>query len=921
MENLKVYELAKQMGMETIGLMDKLREFKIPVKSHMADLNEELLGQIKLKFAEEKTKSAPKAAKGTKTKKAPAKVEVSKAIAAAPTAAIKSTKSAAKSMMITKPVTAARKPLPGAVAPISRTVIRRKAGAADELPLIEGEVQEQYANIISTPELYTETETPSASPSVTAASVSSPVVTGAGAAAPVAMAAAGATAPMIPVKRGVSQIISKIDLRTTMGNTQHRSGAGRPPFGSSGGPGMSTGVNGDRPQRPPMGVGSAPTPTGDEKFDREELGKLIKQEALVQAKKAAALLRETKIETFNAADFRKRELMFQPKKKKMLTGRMGLKTQITKPGAQKRKIKIQGGITALNLAQAMGMRTDQFLRKLTALGTEGAIASTLLDVDTATLIAHEQGYEIENRERSEEQMIEQSQVTTAESADMVPRPPVVTIMGHVDHGKTSLLDAIRSTNVTKGEAGGITQHIGAYCVEIDGKRITFLDTPGHEAFTAMRARGAKVTDIVVLVVASDDGIMPQTREAIAHAKAAGVPIIVAINKMDVPGANPQKVMQTLTEFELVPEEWGGTTIIAKVSALKKEGIKELLEMILLQAEILELKAQPNKQASGVVIEARLDRGRGTVATILIQDGTARLGDIIVAGTAYGRVRAMMNDKGQQMKTCPPGEPVEILGLNSVPNASDTFVAVADEATAREIAERRSIAHKLATGHPTMKMTLEDLFAKVQKSEVKELPIIIKTDVQGSAEAIKDMLNKIESEKVKVKILASAVGGVTESDVLLASASNAVIIGFNVRPEGGVNAVAEREGVEIKSYSIIYELLDDVKKAMSGMLAPTFVEKSLGRADVRNVFAVSKVGTIAGCSVTEGKLTRQSSVRLLRDSKIIFDGKLSSLKRFKDDAREVAAGYECGLGIENYNDIKVGDVIEAYVKEQVQTLLN
>jgi translation initiation factor IF-2 len=752
--------------------MDKLREFKIPVKSHMAELDSDLIGQIQTRFNEEKSKAeaSKKGVKATKTKKATVTKAVASGAAEGSAAAKPAVKSAVKSTVKPAAKPAVRKTKDdSALKATSRTVIRRKGGI-EETPAASTQPSagDGYATIISSPERATKIE--------------------------VAPETSSGTEPVVKPGRperqaGVAQVITKIDLRTTMGSAAPQASG----------------------QRPPMPGDESRGRTGDERFDREEMGKLIKQEALIQAKKAAALLRETKIETFNAADFKKRELMFQPKKKKALMGRMGLKTQITVPSAAKRKIKIQGGITVLALAQAMGMKTDGLIKKLLALGSE-VNSETVLDVETAQVLAAENNYEIDNRELSEAQLIEKSLDVKGVAVETRSRPPVVTVMGHVDHGKTSLLDAIRSARVAAGEAGGITQHIGAYCVEINGKRITFLDTPGHEAFTAMRARGAKVTDIVVLVVAADDGIMPQTREAINHAKAAGVPIIVAINKMDVPGANPQKVMQALTEFELVPEEWGGSTIVAKVSALKKEGIKELLEMILLQAEILELKAQPEKAASGSVVEARLERGRGAVATLLVQDGSVKYGDIIVAGTAYGRVRAMMDDEGKQVKICPPGEPVEILGLNGAPNAGDAFVSVADEATAREIVEKRIEKQKAGNAGTPMKMTLEDLFAKVQKSELKELPIVIKSDVQGSSEAIKDMLTKIESDKVKVKVLGAAVGGITESDVLLASASKAVVIGFNVRPEGGVAQIAAREGVEIKTYSIIYELLDDVKKS-------------------------------------------------------------------------------------------------------------
>jgi translation initiation factor IF-2 len=491
----------------------------------------------------------------------------------------------------------------------------------------------------------------------------------------------------------------------------------------------------------------------------------------------------------------------------------------------------------------------------------------------------------------------------------------------VDHGKTSLLDAIRKADVASGEAGGITQHIGAYQVKLEnGQLVTFIDTPGHAAFTAMRARGANVTDIVVLVVAADDGVMNQTIEAISHAKSAGVPIIVAVNKIDKPGAQPDRIKQQLTEYELVAEEWGGTTVFCPVSALKKTGIKELLEHILVQAEVMELKANVKRSGTGVVIESKMDRGRGIVATLLIKDGTVKLGQSICAGSTYGRVRAMFNDKGLPVKEAGPSEAVGLLGLNETPNAGDTFDVCESEEAAQSLAGHRKEAGSKATETPKAKVSLEELFAKVQTGDVKELPIVLKTDVTGSNEALKSMLEKASTDKVKIKIVHSAVGGVTESDVLLASSAKGLIIGFNVRPEPSAAALAKSQGVEIKAYSIIYEVIDDVKKAMEGLLAPTIVEKTLGHAAVRNTFSIPKVGMIAGCSVTDGKIHRTNMVRLIRDSRVIYDGKLSSLKRFKDDVKEVATGFECGIGIENYNDLKVGDVIEAYEKQQVAGIL-
>ncbi len=493
-------------------------------------------------------------------------------------------------------------------------------------------------------------------------------------------------------------------------------------------------------------------------------------------------------------------------------------------------------------------------------------------------------------------------------------------MGHVDHGKTSLLDAIRKAQVAAGEAGGITQHIGAYQVKHPKGLITFLDTPGHEAFTAMRARGASVTDIVILVVAADEGIRPQTIEAIHHAKAAEVPIIVAINKIDKPEADLERVKRQLAEHQLVPEEWGGDTIYAPVSAKALQGIEELLEMILLQAEVLELKANPKKMAKGVVIESRLDRGKGPVATVLIQEGTLHAGDSVIAGVHFGRVRAMHDDQGREIKEAGPSVPVEILGLPGVPNAGEVLDAVSEDGMAKVLAEHRENKEKQQKVLATSRASLEDLFKQVQEGETQELKLLLKGDVQGSVEAIRDALLKLPSDKVRVTLLHSGVGGITESDIMLASASNAIVIGFNVRPDNKALSIAEHEKVEVKVYNIIYNVLDDIKKAMEGLLAPTLKEKYLGRAEVRNTFNISKIGTIAGCFVVDGSLTRNAKVRLLRDSVIVYDGKLNSLKRFKDDAKEVQQGYECGMGLENFNDIKVGDIIEAYVVESIAAKL-
>jgi translation initiation factor IF-2 len=544
-----------------------------------------------------------------------------------------------------------------------------------------------------------------------------------------------------------------------------------------------------------------------------------------------------------------------------------------------------------------------------------ASINQVLDADTATLIASEFGYNIENVTFDAEAAVEVGHEAVSEE-HLQSRPPVITIMGHVDHGKTSLLDAIRETNVTAGEAGGITQHIGAYTVDVHGRRVTFLDTPGHEAFTAMRARGAKVTDIVVLVVAADDGVMPQTIEAINHARAANVPMVAAVNKIDKSEANLDRIKQGLADHGLVPEDWGGDTVCVPVSAKTREGLPHLLEMLLLQADLLELKANPDKPARGIIVEAKLDRGRGPVATVLVQEGTLRPGDPFVCGPNAGRVRAMIDDKGHKVSDADPSTPVEILGLSAVPEAGSSFVVVADEATARQVADHRLAKHREASLLKTAKVSLEDLYRQVQAGDTKELRIVIKADVQGSVEALADALTRLSTEEVRLNVLHASVGGITESDVMLASASNAVVIGFNVRPESKATTAAEREGVDVRLYTIIYDALNELRDAMEGLLEPTFREKVIGRAEVRDTFSIPSIGTIAGSFVTDGKVTRNSAARLVRDHVVVYTGKITSLRRFKDDAREVQSGYECGIGLDNFQDLKVGDTIEAYEMEQV-----
>ncbi len=616
---------------------------------------------------------------------------------------------------------------------------------------------------------------------------------------------------------------------------------------------------------------------------------------------------------------RDRRMSRVPRKKRAQPGKEQKKTEITTPKASKRVIRIAEMVTVGDLAKSMGVKAAEVVKKLMESGMMANV-NQMLDTDTATLMANEFGYNVENVSFDAESMIEEAHDASADEAT-VPRPPVVTIMGHVDHGKTSLLDAVRKTNVTAGEAGGITQHIGAYTVKVDGKQVTFLDTPGHEAFTAMRARGAKVTDIVVLVVAADDGVMPQTVEAINHSRAAEVPIIVAINKIDKPDSNLERIKQGLADHGLVPEDWGGDTTCVPVSALTGEGLPQLMEMLLLQAELLDLQANPDKLARGTIVEAKLDRGRGAVATVLVQEGTLKVGDPFVCGPSAGRIRAMIDDKGNKVKSAGPSTPVEILGIQAVPEAGSSFHVVADEATAKQVASHRSEKHREATLRKTSKVSLEDLYRRVQAGDTKELQVVIKADVQGSAEALSDALGGLSTEEVRLNPLHASVGGITESDVMLAAASNAVVIGFNVRPESKASTVAEQEGVDIRLYSVIYDALNEIRDAMEGMLEPTLREKVVGRAEVRDIFSIPGVGSIAGCYINDGKVRRNASARLVRDHVVVHDGKISSLRRFKEDAREVSSGYECGIGLDNFNDVKAGDVIEVYEMEEVARRLS
>ncbi|WP_297445604.1 translation initiation factor IF-2 [Desulfurobacterium sp.] len=693
----------------------------------------------------------------------------------------------------------------------------------------------------------------------------------------------------------------------------------------------------------------APAPKKEEKITREQLEKLVAstkeqrekeksktEEAIIAEKKREEKERESekhfmelmrKIEEKNRAKAKKRKKKKKKEEKpeEVPFEQLSEEEQLQRLIEEEEKAKtviVPEVISVRELAEKMGEDPNKLIADLISLGKFVTI-NQAIDFETVSKLVEKYGKvaKLEGAEEEEAVLEAELEETEDKPEDLKPRPPVVTVMGHVDHGKTTLLDYIRNTKVAEREAGGITQHIGASIVEVDTtegkKRITFLDTPGHEAFTAMRARGAQVTDIAVLVVAADDGVMPQTIEAINHAQAAGVPIIVAINKIDKPGANPDRVKQELTQHGLIPEDWGGTTIMVPVSAKTGEGVDELLEMIALQAELMELKANPNKKARGVVLEAKLDKQRGPVATLLVQSGTLKVGDPIVAGLYAGKIRAMFDDKGKPVKEAGPSMAVEILGLEDVPLAGDKFYVVKDEKTARKIAEKRQELARESALEKEKRVSLEDLFAQIQEGEVKELNIVLKADAQGSIEAIRKSLEELSTDEVKVKIIHAGVGPITENDVMLAAASNAIIVGFNVRPDSAARKAAEREKVDMRTYRVIYDIVDEVKKAMQGLLQPEEKEVYLGSAEVRATFKVPKVGTVAGCYVKDGVIRRNANVRLVRDGVIIYDGKIASLKRFKDDVREVQAGYECGLGLENFNDIKVGDVVECYTIETVE----
>lgn len=924
MTNQKVFEFAKEIGVETLALMDKIKKWGLPIKNHMAEITPEQMVDIKSKLSEEKSAKGAAAKKKTTVKKkaveadeVPKKAPAKKAAAATTKkVSVRKTPSDAnqeKPTPISAPITktsvatttvAAAKASEDAVTSdankAKRTVIRRKKEDVEIEAEAEAQSVEAAELIAESTDVVSAKTVDSSMPEATEAT---PVV-----AATVAIAEEKATTaapstrkreilmtndgPVSGIRSAKRNIVGRMDLNRVSQLPQARQVKSAPNRS------IRTGfVAQDTFTPPPLII--------DDDLDRKDKkGKKVLAGPVVTKEK------EVLPPTFVSADFMKREIVFQPKKKKVADG-PSKKTQITTPAAHKRIVKVYDKMSVSDLAQAMGVKANAVIKVLIGNGVMGTI-NTVLDFDTISLVVPEFKYEAENVKKSDSEMV-QAATNSGSDADLTSRSPVVTVMGHVDHGKTTLLDGIRKARVAAGEAGGITQHIGAYRVKTSLGDVTFIDTPGHEAFTAMRARGANATDIVILVVAADDGVMPQTIEALNHAKAAKVPMIVAVNKMDKPGANPDRIKQQLAEYELVPEDWGGNTQFCPVSALKGDGVKELLEQVSVLAEVLELKANIKRSATGIVIESRVEKGRGNVATLLVQDGTLKAGQAIVIGTVATRVRSLNDDSGKVLKEAGPSIPVEVIGLPESPNAGDRFDVCVDEKSAMEIATARKLELNKA---PEKSLNLEDVFAKLKAGDVKELPIILKCDVGGSVEAVKGLFSKISTDEVKIKVVHSGIGAVNESDVLLASTTKGVVVGFNVRPDTGAQAAAKNRGVDIKTYSIVYELVDDMKKALGGLLAPIVREKVLGRVQVRNTFTVPKIGLIAGCFVTDGVINRNSMLRLLRNGKVVYQGKVSSLKRFKDDAKEVQTGFECGIGIENYNDIKVGDEIEAFVEESI-----
>ncbi|MBI3603674.1 MAG: translation initiation factor IF-2 [Nitrospirae bacterium] len=884
---MRVYELAKQLGMENRDLIPELKRLGIAVASHSSALDEEAVQKARHKLAPPKAKTEPGVIATHEGKHAPAARKGTAHGREAKSAASESGREAVRGAAKTTQKSASVATEEPAKLEKKRVLFKRKKA--------EDEVEAEEAAGLSPDHLH-----PSGAPSPEI-SPTKPIAYEAPSVAGLHEETMGGISTVPPVAETEGVPDDAVTAPPVF-----------PPLPSGGKPHAPAPAMAVDELRTEKKKGVPLQPLAAEAGLRDKLKKVkkaarVRDDEALKFREDAARWQDLRAIPVHRRDDRTRHL--QP----------SAATEVTKP--RKKVIKLVPGVTVKEFAELVGQRSADVIRKLMEM-SQMLTLNQAMNLDVALLIAEGLGLKAEiSAEKEGEELLAEA-VEWTETEQLEPRPPVVTIMGHVDHGKTSLLDAIRQTKVTEQEAGGITQHIGAYTVTVNGKRVTFLDTPGHEAFTAMRARGAKITDLVILVVAADDGVMPQTIEAIHHAQAANVSIIVAINKIDKPGANAERIKNALAEYNLISEAWGGQTIFVEVSAKQKLGIEALLEMILLQAEVLELKANPHRPAKGTVVEAKLDRGRGPVATVLVQSGTLRVGDAFVVGTFSGRVRALVADTGAKVAEAGPAVPVEVIGLPGVPAAGDAFVVVQDERVAREIAEDRAHKQRIASlAAGSTRVTLDDLYARIKEGDVKELAVVIKSDVQGSAEAVSEAIEKLSTPAVKVRVIHGGVGGITETDVLLAAASRAIVIGFNIRPEPKAAALAEREGVDIRLYTIIYDAIADIKAAMEGLLEPTLKERVLGRAEVRQVFTIPKAGTIAGCYVIEGTISRTSAgVRVVRDHVTVYEGKLGSLRRFKDDVREVQQGYECGIGVENFADLKEGDVLEVYVQDKVAAKL-
>jgi translation initiation factor IF-2 len=898
---VRVYEVAKEVGLPNKALVAKVRGLGIDVKNHMSSIDLDDVQRVKralekerVENREEKRISATvirRRSRGGAAPSAPppaAPVSPEVAAPAHPASELSATPETVEQLE-KEPKSEGEQPTAEAA---TGATVEQPSRAALATAMEEGASSEATPEAASaaTPQPASEVSEPS-EPTEAAAEGEAPTDRPAAAAGD---DAAGST-PAVEAKPA-AKAPPKREIRYAPGYGPNARPAARPQ---------------------PRGPAQRPTPAADaEPVSAAEAAKMMLQSAQPRPRPKVVItdLDTNRREVGRKDLFQDRRRAVRGRKKRLAGGKKGKKTEITMPAEHKRVIRVEDTITVGEIARQMGVKATEVLKKLWADGLTNVTITQSLDIDSAGVLAADFGYEIEDVAFREDQVLKQVQDAPE---DMQSRAPVVTVMGHVDHGKTSLLDAIRGADVVSGEAGGITQHIGAYRVETGRGTLVFLDTPGHEAFTAMRARGAQCTDIVVLIVAADDGVMPTTVEAIDHARDAGVQIVVAINKVDRPDANPDRVRTQLAERDLVPEEWGGETLFVEVSAHTKQGIDELLENLLLQSELLELKANAKKTASGSVIEARMDRARGPMCTVLVQEGTLHVGDTVVVGEHVGKVRALLNDRGANVDSAGPSMPVEILGLSGVPGAGDALNALEDEKAARQLAEfRHNQSRRRELGNVSAKATYEDILGQIQSGNAHELKVLIKSDVQGSAEAIKESLAKLGTDKVSVNVISTGVGGIHETDVNLAKAAGAVIIGFNVRSAGKASQLAEREGVEIRVYDVIYELLDDAKSLMRGLLPKERAEKALGRLEVRQTFTIPKVGTIAGCFVVDGKINRAAHLRLVRDNVKIYEGKVGSLRRFKDDVREVVQGYECGASIAGYNDIREGDVIEAYELEEV-----